>query len=388
MTQQLIDDRARVPMDSGASPGPAPTRLNRGGGSIGLVLLIALLLVGAGTGLLFVGRANAEPYILALLAGLAMAGVFLLFALAAGILRLSGREAASPLLKSVVDGAGEGILVTDAGGRVLYSNAAYRTLVEATDPNDVRPVERVFIGDPGVSEAVYRLLKAAREGRRGQEEVRVGAHKGEAGRWLRIRVRPLGDSKEDQRSTVWSLADVTRELERHENVFQELQHAIDYLDHAPAGFFSAEGNGNIAYLNATLANWLDHDLAQVGSGGLKLEDIVAGEGAALMTTLAAVPGDVKTEILDIDLKTRGGRTVPARLYHKVAFGADGAPGASRTLVLNRARDGSIDPQRAAEVRFTRFFQNTPMAIATVDKQGRIADSNARFARLFHPVFKG
>jgi two-component system cell cycle sensor histidine kinase/response regulator CckA len=188
--------------------------------------------------------------------------------------------------------------------------------------------------------------------------------------------------------TVWSLADVTRDLERHENVFQELQHAIDYLDHAPAGFFSVEANGNIVYLNATLANWLDYDLAQVGSGGLKLDQIVAGEGAALLTTLAAVPGDVKTEILDIDLKTRGGRTVPARLFHKVAFGPDGSPGASRTLVLNRARDGSIDPQRAAEVRFMRFFQNTPMAIATVDKQGRIADSNARFARLFQSAFKG
>ncbi len=35
----------------------------------------------------------------------------------------------------------------------------------------------------------------------------------------------------------------------------------------------------------------------------------------------------------------------------------------------------------------RFFQNTPMAIATVDKQGCIADANARFARMFHPVFK-
>jgi two-component system cell cycle sensor histidine kinase/response regulator CckA len=141
------------------------------------------------------------------------------------------------------------------------------------------------------------------------------------------------------------------------------------------------------YLNATLANWLDHDLAQVGSGGLRLDDIVAGEGAALLTTLAAVPGDVKTEILDIDLKTRSGRTLPARLFHKVAFGADGAPGASRTLVLNRARDGAADPQRAAEVRFMRFFQNTPMAIATVDKHGRIARSNARFARLFHAVFR-
>ena len=378
--QQLIDDHARVPIGR--------TRASRGGGSIGLVLLIALVLVGAAGGLLFIGRDKAEPFILALLAALAVAGVFLLFALAAGILRISGREAASPLLKAVVDHSNEGTLVTDAGGRVLYANAAYRSLVEASGPEDVRPVERVFIGDPGVSEAVYRLLKAAREGRRGQEEVRVGAHKGEAGRWLRIRVRPLGEGKRESRMTVWSLADVTRELERHENVFQELQHAIDYLDHAPAGFFSAEGNGNIVYLNATLANWLDHDLAQVGSGGLKLEDIVAGEGTALLTTLAAVPGDVKTEILDIDLKTRGGRTVPARLFHKVAFGADGAPGASRTLVLNRARDGGSDPQRAAEVRFMRFFQNTPMAIATVDKHGRIADSNARFARLFNPVFKG
>jgi two-component system cell cycle sensor histidine kinase/response regulator CckA len=93
-------------------------------------------------------------------------------------------------------------------------------------------------------------------------------------------------------------------------------------------------------------------------------------------------------VLDIDLKTRSGHSVPARLFHKIAFGADGLPGSSRTLVLNRARDGGNDPQRAAEVRFMRFFQNTPMAIATVDKQGRIADSNARFARMFNSIFKG
>jgi two-component system, cell cycle sensor histidine kinase and response regulator CckA len=378
--QQSPEDNARAPMER--------SRASRGGGSIVLVLLIALMLVGAAGAFLLIGRAKAEPYILALLAVLATLGVFLLFALAAGILRMSGREAKSPLLTAVVDHATDGTLVTDPDGRVVYANAAYLELIEASGPHDVRPVERVFMGDPGVSEAVYRLLKAAREGRRAQEEVRINAHKGESGRWLRIRVRPLGEGKRESRMTVWSLADVTRDLERHENVFQELQHAIDYLDHAPAGFFSAEANGNVVYLNATLANWLDYDLAQVGSGGLKLDDIVAGEGAALLTTLAAVPGDVKTETLDIDLKTRSGRTVPARLFHKIAFGADGAPGPSRTLVLNRARDGSIDPQRAAEVRFMRFFQNTPMAIATVDKQGGIADSNARFARLFHPVFKG
>jgi two-component system cell cycle sensor histidine kinase/response regulator CckA len=363
------------------------TRSGAQGGSIGLVLLIAVVLVGAAAGLLLVGRSNAEPYILALLSVLAMVGVFLLFALAAGILRAPGKEAASPLIKTIVDRAADGLLVTDAGGRVLYANTAYLDLVDAADPEDVRPVERVFVGDPGVSEVIYRLLKAAREGRRLQEEVRVPGRQGEAGRWLRMRVRPLGEGKRESRLTVWTIADVTRELERQENVFQELQHAIDYLDHAPAGFFSVDAHGDIIYLNATLAEWLDQDLAQVGSGGLKLADILAGEGAALLTTMSAAPGEVKTEVLDIDLKTRSGRTVPARLFHKVAFGADGTAGASRTLVLNRARDDGTDPQRAAEVRFMRFFHNTPMGIATVDRQGRIARSNALFARLFHPVRK-
>ena len=148
------------------------------------------------------------------------------------------------------------------------------------------------------------------------------------------------------RLTLWTVTDVTRDRERQENIFQELQHAIDYLDHAPAGFFSVDGNGDIGYLNATLAVWLDHDLAQVGSGGLKLADIVSGNGAALITTLAAAPGEVKTEVLDLDFKTRGGRTVPVRLFHKVAFGADGTPGASRTLVLNRA-SGETAPTRSA-----------------------------------------
>ena len=45
-----------------------------------------------------------------------------------------------------------------------------------------------------------------------------------------------------RRGAIWSVADVTHERERQENVFQELQHAIDYLDHAPVGFFSA-GSG-------------------------------------------------------------------------------------------------------------------------------------------------
>jgi two-component system cell cycle sensor histidine kinase/response regulator CckA len=356
-------------------------------GSVGLVLLVALFLVAAAAGLVYVGREHAGTYIAVLLAVLGTAGVFALFAMAAGILRFSGRDSGHPLLKTLVDNSVDGVLVTDHAGRVFYANANYLDLTGAADENDVRPIERVFIGDPDVSESIYRLLKAGREGRRLQEEVRLAGPAPQGARWLRFNVRPLGEGKRDARMTVWSIADVTRERERQENVFQELQHAIDYLDHAPAGFFSVDAAGTIVYLNATLAAWLDHDLAQVGAGALKLDDIVAGEGAKLLTTLAAAPGEVKTEVIDLDLRTRGGKPVPVRLFHKVAFGADGMAGPSRTLVLNRAKDDGSDSARAAEVRFMRFFQNTPMAIATVDRSGRIARSNARFASAFEGALK-
>src|SRR5271154_1604071 len=371
----------------------APVSIDRSagaarGGSIALVLAVAVLLVAAATGIVLAGRSNAEPYILAFLAALATIGVFSLFALACGLLRFPAAEAATPLIKAVAAGASDGLVVTNRDGSVVYANAAYVELTDASGPNDLRPVERAFIGDPDASEAIYRLLKAAREAKRLQEEVRIAGTKGRPARWLRFKIRPLGDGKRDGRLTVWSLADVTRGGERQENVFQELQHAIDYLDHAPAGFFSVDDKGAIVYLNATLAGWLDYDLAQVGSGGVRLSDILPGDSAALLTTLSAHSGEVKTEVLDLDLRRRDGRTLPVRLHHKVAFAADAAPGASRTLVLNRAAADGSDPQRSAEVRFMRFFHNTPMAIATVDRRGLIARTNAPFAYLVQSVLKG
>src|SRR5215218_5259316 len=122
-------------------------------GSIGLVLLVALTLVASAVGLLFVGRGFADNYILALLAALAVVGVFSLFAGAAGLIRLASSEP-DPMRNGITESSADGILVTDHAGRVLYANPAYRTLIDAADPQDVRPVERVFVGDPDVSEAV------------------------------------------------------------------------------------------------------------------------------------------------------------------------------------------------------------------------------------------
>ena len=329
-----------------------------------------------------IGRSQAQPYILGLLAVLAMVGLFNLFAFAAGIIRFADRATDDPVLGRIADHAHDGLAVTDPRGHVVYSNTAYLALTGAATAQDARPVERVFIGNPDVSEAVFRLLKAAREGKRQQEEVRIAGTDGSHGRWLRMRVRPLGTEPSARRNIRCGRSPTSPATANgRRTCFRNCSTRSNISIMRRAGSSRSIAAGDLVYVNATLANWLDHDLAEIGSGGLKLTDIVSGDGASLLTSIVPVPGEVKTEVFDIDLRMRGGKTMPVRLYHKLAFGADGVPGPSRTLVISRARDERSDPQRAAEVRFMRFFDHTPMAIATVDRGGAVVRANARFAKL-------
>jgi two-component system, cell cycle sensor histidine kinase and response regulator CckA len=370
---------------------PIPAVLDRTerSGSPGLVLLFAAFLVAIAAAFSLLPREQAANLIIGLLAFLAVIGIFALFAYAVGFLQFAGQATRNDVTKLVCDSGQEGLVVTEADGKMLYANDAYMTLSGARDTADLRAVERLFTGTPEVSEAIYRLAQAAREGKRNSEELRLSpplTGDGWVG-WYRIRVRPLSFAR-GRRVTLWTVADITRERERHENVFQELQHAIDFLDHAPAGFFSCDQYGDVSYMNATLADWLDYDLAQVGSGGLSLSDFIAGGGASLLSSVIGSPGEVRTERFDIDLKNRGGQSIPVRLLHRVAFAHDGTPGISRTLVLNRASgEEPAEDLRAAEVRFARVFNSTPVAIATVDASGRITRSNAAFARLIPEALK-
>ena len=363
-------------------------RTERPGGTM-LVLSLSLAMIAVTAIFLLAPAAFAPRVITAALALFSIAGVFFLFAYAIGLVRFSSQDRVDDVTRMIADASGEGLLITNGESDIRYVNAAYLTLAGARDARGVPGVERLFSGPPEVSEAIYRLAQAARAGASHVEDLRLSPPLTGAGAmgWYRIRVKPLPQI--GPRACLWAVADVTSDRQRQENVFQELQHAIDFLDHAPAGFFSADPGGDISYMNNTLAGWLGYDLTQVGSGGATLDAIVANDGAAMIAAVRGAPGEVRAEQIDLDLRCRDGRSLPVRLLHQVAFGQDGAPGSSRTLVLNRATgEASEESLRAAEVRFARFFNATPMAIATLDADGRLVDSNAAFARLLPDALKG
>ncbi|PNG28025.1 cell cycle histidine kinase CckA [Methylocella silvestris] len=356
-------------------------------GSLALIFAPMILIAGAAALVLLAPPQTAVMIATAALALFAGIGVFATFALSAGLLRVAERGSrGGDLTRFVCDANPDGLIATDANGAILYANRAYRAFCAASSLEELRPVERLAGGgSPEASEAVYRLAQAAREGRAHVEETRLCLSPG-AG-WRRIEARPL-ELSGAQRATLWTVADITREREQQETTFQELRRAIDCLDNAPAGFFSCRSDGTIDYLNATLASWLDCDLAEAGSGGLKLGVFLSDDGAARIAVLDATPGAVKTQIFDLELKRRNGQTLPVRLIRRVAFDADGAAGPSYGLAVDRASIAErSEDARLAETRFPRLFEATPIAIALLDGQGRILRSNAAFARVMPEAAK-
>ena len=150
-------------------------------------------------------------------------------------------------------------------------------------------------------------------------------------------------------------------------------------DNAPAGFFASAADGTIQYLNATLAQWLGLDLAEIAGRPLKLSEIMSSDNASLVASAGRGQAQGATTRFDIDLIKADGTNLPVRILHRLP--RNGASVAAHTLVINRSA-GEAEEAGSAELRFARLFHAAPIAIATIDAEGCISATNASFMRLF------
>ena len=348
------------------------------GGSTAAVVFVLVLLTVAGLGTAtFRTGGIVEPVGLGLLALLAAGGVFLLFGLWSGFLRLSERAAEADIVKTATDGLTSGLQIVDRTGAVIYRNLALRRLT-GTRTGRQATLEELFAGEPQSAEAFYRLNRAAERGEAREEEfyVRSAALDAAAGCWLQVSVHPFptpsGRGRE-ARLTLWQVRDVTRERTREIETVSGLRATLAFYDDLPQGLLAVAADGRIAHVNATLAHWLA--LRPEPSRALMLADIVSPEGADLIRA-AARAGRVTR--FDLDLLREDGRAVPVHLVCR----GHGLRGVLSILVLDR---GEAQPDRArglGEPQADRVMQGAPFGIATVGADGRIANANSAFMRMF------
>ncbi|MGE3829625.1 MAG: cell cycle histidine kinase CckA [Parvibaculaceae bacterium] len=357
------------------------------------LFLAALLAITVGAGVWFL-RGHVAEWILIAGAVLSFFGLIALFGFIAGVVHVGSGEKDKAFFDGLADALGDSCVVTDARGRAVYANAAYLKLAAQAGMSRLVGIENIYSGHPDISERIYRLAQAARSGAAAVEEFRIDAGSAAAGAkpdqavWVRISVAPIeaGTGKDH---TLWRHQDISADRARQERAFAHLQYIINYLDQAPAGFFSAEADGRVAYVNATLAGWLGLELAETTGGGLTLRDIVSDAGEKLLTRIARRSGEAaQTETFDLDLTARDGRTFPVRIIHRTGVDQDGRVQPSRSLVLRQRAAGEAADSQEADARLSRFFNSAPVGIAELDRDGVIRTANLAFVSLSPAAQRG
>jgi two-component system cell cycle sensor histidine kinase/response regulator CckA len=330
-------------------------------GTVLRLILLALVLIGTAAAFVWFRDQLESEVVLGILGVLAMAGIFFLVSAIIGFVEVMPQNHSDTVSRAVLNSNPDGMVITDRKGRIIYANAAYGRLTGADSMTGVLSIEHLLSRNRESTEAVYRLTNGLMEGKSGYEEFRLPRPLGRTDAlssawWYRLKARPL-DVEEEPGGPffVWQISDITADRDEQEKFFRELQNAIDYLDHAPAGFFSAGRKGEIFYVNATLADWLGIDLTKFQSGSIMIRDICAGEGLTRLETIHPEAGQVRTETLDVDFrKSNGqqGRRAGRKPHHRLA--AHGGRDGPRGGFLRRDALQSLLQQHADGHRLRRW----------------------------------
>ncbi|MFP4518990.1 MAG: ATP-binding protein [Oceanicaulis sp.] len=297
-----------------------------------------------------------------LLSGIAACALLLMYALAAGEAagKALGEGAAPPapsgFAHAALEALSDPVLVTAKGGRPVWANAAYRSLVR-TGLGGARPMaaapapERLFTG--AASGAVYRLTRAAGAGERASETLGPLSLEGEGAAVYRAEVGPMAGG-----GALWRFQ-VARE---EDGSLSEA--APDWAEHAPVGLFLADAEGRVLAANATLRSWI----GAASDQALKLKDFLAGDAAAAVSRSRGSDAAVR---LDARMVAREGVESPVVL--SITW-SDEKPARARGVVYGLSATGA--PPGLAQIAektgakpgrtFDDMFATAPFGVARLD----------------------
>ncbi|MEQ1713928.1 MAG: hypothetical protein ABL908_21385, partial [Hyphomicrobium sp.] len=194
---------------------------------------------------------SAAPLLLTVLTLLAGLGLFFIFGLAAGHVRLTPRVAEADIVRAATEALDRGLLVAADDGTPLYVNGRMRTLAGIDGGLSAGILERLVGNNAAGQSALFRLNRAAMHKEAASADFDIPAPLGVgATRVVRISVGPFvipGHERDvaHGRLSVWSVDDVTAERRSADAVRAAFEAKLAHFDQAPAGLLVAGSDGSI-----------------------------------------------------------------------------------------------------------------------------------------------
>ncbi|MBT3992144.1 MAG: response regulator [Rhodospirillaceae bacterium] len=312
-------------------------------------------------------------------------GVFALLTLLFSILtawkfgRAAERRRARASLFETLAASQEALFLTDARQRIIFDNEAFRLCYEKVEPQkligpaSIEGIEKLLDAN---SEAVFaRIYANCGEGQRDEGEL-VFEPVGPVVHSWRLAVEPVEALRD---LALWRVEDVTSKRSHDVERLHEEQFMGDLLDQLPVGFFSADENGNLRYLNAVMRDWLgvrqDRNVSEL-PGFIEFVSPEANTEETVETDASGMHGGLV-------LRTTEGRDFPAYLIQSQKETTAGHFEYSRSIVLREPFTPVVDDGTGGALlrRLPWLFSDAPVGIVMLDLQGEVVDCNRAFLKL-------
>ena len=153
------------------------------------------------------------------------------------------------LMATVLDGTDAAHLIATPGGAVVFANAATARLLDGRPVANLVEVERALAGDERSLNRFQRLRRSVESGSPFAVELRR-ATPDDGSVWWHVSARSLPGLPDHIH---WRIEDITTRQEREAILREEQVKLVDFMDHAPVGFYSVDQDGKFVFANATLA---------------------------------------------------------------------------------------------------------------------------------------
>ncbi len=332
--------------------------------------LIVAGAIATAIGLVWIGMQPGGPLPLAL----ATVGLVVMIAGIGWSQAARWRQAA---VSAAFDTALDAHLVVDRHGRVLAANRPARRLF-GEGVRDLAVVEETLAEDMEALARFRRLRQEAESGASLTQEIRRRRPSGGAVWWV-VTTRALASGRPLR---LWRFEDVTARREVETLLRDEQVKLVDFMDHAPVGFYSVDEEGRFLFANATLARWLGVEARDLVRGAARLHDFLAEPPSGGVHPASVDATGETLASSEVLLKGADGRTIKASISQSIVRDDDRRFLWTRSVVRDLTAEARMrDALRASEDRFKRFFEDAPFGIAMLDDQGRLSEWNSALRRL-------
>ncbi|HIF60759.1 MAG TPA: PAS domain-containing sensor histidine kinase [Rhodospirillales bacterium] len=278
-----------------------------------------------------------------------------------------------------VQNSEEALFITDHLQNIIIDNEASRLCFQKLKPNqevgslNIEKLESLF--DKNSKVIFTRIYENSVACRSDSGELLIKL-RGRVDSYWKVTIEPIAFPTEHM---LWRIENITDQRA------QEIEHLIeekylgDLLNQLPVGFFSADGDGNLRYLNSNLRDWL----------GIREETNVS-ELPSFMDFISPDVADSDVTSMDASgmhggliLQNADGEDFPAYLIQSQKESASGYFEYSRSIVLREPFTPLVDDGMGGALlsRLPWLFSDAPVGIVMLDIKGEVTECNRAFLKL-------